>query len=398
LNRTGFTAIAWAALSLGLAGCAGDVTPREESAEYRSSRAYKGHANDLDMKRLVSAYPEIVGSRLDDCRSCHTGGEVVVGGEKRFRNTCDYCHLVPLPDESTTGVPESYEQTLNPFGLDYLRAGRNGAALERLERRDSDGDGFASGDEIRAFRYPGSADSNPGRPRTKIVTFTLEDLERMPRHTEFLLVNAHSRRFDAYATYTGVRVRDLLIQAGVDPEGISGITVMAVDGFMKDFDVEAVMGRYPAGLFYSGLDVAGLGSGCGFVDYPATLPRGLVDGGEIPGEQWLMLAYARDGNELTASHLEPVSGRSEGEGPLRLVVPQSRPGKPDRGSDYSLSGCGDGHDLDEGADHNAGSMVRGVVAIRINPMPGEFEEFDAFGGGWARLNAGELVLYGSGIE
>ena len=46
----------------------------------------------------------------------------------------------------------------------------------------------------------------------------------------------------------------------------------------------------------------------------------------------------------------------------------------------------------------AGSMVRGVVAIRINPKPEGYEEFDARNGGWAYADARQLVLYGKGIE
>ena len=43
-------------------------------------------------------------------------------------------------------------------------------------------------------------------------------------------------------------------------------------------------------------------------------------------------------------------------------------------------------------------MVRGVVAIRVNPMPSGVEEFDAINGGWAYVDAGQLVLYGHGIQ
>jgi hypothetical protein len=167
---------------------------------------------------------------------------------------------------------------------------------------------------------------------------------------------------------------------------------------MKDFDVEAITRRYPNGLFFAGLDEETLGPDCGVVTYPATLPEELVDGGEIPGEPWLMLAYGRDGGTMDPSHLDPASGRTRGEGPLRIVVPQSKPGPPDRGSAVSPTACGDGHDNDDDADHNAGGMVRAVVAIRINPMPEGYEEFDARNGGWAYVDAGQLVVYGKGIE
>ena len=43
-------------------------------------------------------------------------------------------------------------------------------------------------------------------------------------------------------------------------------------------------------------------------------------------------------------------------------------------------------------------MVRGVVAIRVNPFPEGYEEFDARTGGWTHLDAGKLTLYGRSIE
>jgi hypothetical protein len=385
------------ALLLALAGCGGGEDPAGLKERVVSSRAYKGHVHDLDMNNLVAAYPEIAGSGLDDCQTCHTGGEVTSKDKTRFRGACDYCHYVRFPDPDATGTPTTYRDTLNPFGLAYLEAGRDADAVKRLRNRDSDGDGFANGEEIRELRYPGSADSLPGQPWAKTLILDVERLRAMPAHTQFLLANSHSQRSDSYASYTGVKIRDLLLQVGVNPNEIFGITVIAADGFTRDFDAEAINGPYPNGLFFAGLDTDTLGTGCGFVDYTAPLPDGLVDGAEIPGEAWLMLAYARDGGAMSLSHLDPFSGKIRGEGPLRLIVPQSRPGLPDRGSDHSPSGCEDGYDYEDDADHNAGSMARAVVAIRINPMPEGYEEFDARNGGWAYLEAGQLVVYGKGI-
>jgi hypothetical protein len=42
-------------------------------------------------------------------------------------------------------------------------------------------------------------------------------------------------------------------------------------------------------------------------------------------------------------------------------------------------------------------MVRGVVAIRIDPMPAGVEEFDYMNGGWAYVDAGRLIIYGHGV-
>ena len=44
--------------------------------EIRSSRSYQGHASDTDINNFVRAYTHTVGTRLDDCQTCHRGGEV----------------------------------------------------------------------------------------------------------------------------------------------------------------------------------------------------------------------------------------------------------------------------------------------------------------------------------
>ena len=43
-------------------------------------------------------------------------------------------------------------------------------------------------------------------------------------------------------------------------------------------------------------------------------------------------------------------------------------------------------------------MVRGVIAIRIDPMPAGVEEFDYMNGGWAYIDAGQLIVYGHGVR
>lgn len=382
---------------VGLTTC-GDDDPTGPSDEAFSSRAYKGHANDTDMNHLVATYPAIAGTRLDDCQSCHTGGEVTAGTKTRFKNACDYCHFIPFPDAGVTGAPATYEQTLNAYGLAYKSSGRNAAAVRSIAELDSDGDGSTNEDEIDDSRYPGSSASKPGQPRASLKVLDMADLQAMPTHEQFLLANSHKQQFDTYALYRGVTVANLLTESGVNLEEITGITLIAADGYMKDFSAEAVRNQYPNGLFYSGLDTETKGPDCGFVEYPQTLPQGLTDGAEITDAQWLLLAFGRDGDDMDTSYLDPVSGRIEGEGPLRIIVPQSTPGTPDRGSSYSPSSCDDGYDYEDPKDHNAGDMVRGVVAIRVNPMPEGYEEFDAMNGGWAYVDAGQLVLYGHGID
>ncbi len=371
-----------------------------------SSRAYKGHENDLDMNYFVNAHRNTVGSRLDDCQTCHTGGTFTYdsGGQTRTanKNACDFCHLIHHPDEDGFNEPQptAFSQTLNPYGAAYLAAGRNQAAVRTIVGADSDGDGFANGAEIDDLKYPGDPASKPGQQGAPTRTFTLAALQALPVHEQFILANSHKQQFDDYASYRGVKIVDLLTAAGVDVDDptFQGITVIAPDGYLKDIPAASIVAAYPAGLYFAGLDTATLGTECGFVKYPDSLPAGLTDGQAIPGEPWLQLAYERDGLPMDPSNLDPTSGKINGEGPLRLVVPQSDPGSPDRGSQYSPTTCNDGWDYDDSKNHNAGDMVRGVIAIRVNPLQAGVEDFDYRNGGWAYIDAQSVLVYGFGVD
>ena len=42
-------------------------------------------------------------------------------------------------------------------------------------------------------------------------------------------------------------------------------------------------------------------------------------------------------------------------------------------------------------------MIKGVVIIRINPMPEGCEEFDIINGGWALIDERTILIYGHGV-
>jgi len=371
-----------------------------------SSRSYKGHETDRDSNAFVTAYPAALGTRLDDCQTCHKGGEFTYdrgGGDIRstYKNACDYCHLIEHPDDSLIEAqPTTIAQTLNEYGAAYSAAGRSGGALRSIESADSDGDGHSNIDEIADLKYPGDPESMPGQQTAPLKTYGMGDLQALTAHDEFLLCNSHRQEFDNYSWYRGVKAGDLLADAGVDTSSpdFQGITVIAPDGYMKDFTAEDINNAFPAGLFFDNLGTDSLGTDCGFVQYPDVMPDGLVDGGEIAGEQWLMLAYERDGLAMDVSELDIESGKIDGEGPYRIIVPQSTPGSPDRGSKYSPTACADGWDYDDAKDHNAGSMVRGVIAIRVNPLPAGVEDFDYHYGGWAYVDSLSVIVYGFGVS
>ncbi len=396
--------------SLALTGCpetnvepGGDAGTGTPDSGIVSSRAYKGHENDIDTNNLVNAYPATVGTRLDDCQTCHKGGTFTDTATNKTltKNACDFCHLIEHPMEGTfdPAQPTTYADTLNSYGAAYDAAGRTKAALVGLDTADSDGDGHANGVEIADIKYPGDETSKPGQPNAPQKIFTLEQLKALTAHSEFLLANSNKQQYDFYATYKGVKLKDLLTAAGVDPtdSNITGVSIIAPDGYMIDGEKDAINQQYPKAQFWAGLDNATKGATCGFVLYPDPIPAGLVDGGEVPDEQWVMLAYERDGEPMDPSNLDATSGKINGEGPYRLIVPQATPGKPDRGSQYSPTTCNDGLDYDSSADHNAGAMARGVVVVRVNPLPAGFEDFDAKNGGWAFIANSTVMVYGYGI-
>jgi hypothetical protein len=268
-------------------------------------------------------------------------------------NPCSYCHLVHWPDATIlSGAPANYQDTLNPYGLAYKTAGRSQDALRTIEGQDSDVDTYSSVVEIQNLRYPGDPASVPGQPWVPTYTMTWDALHAPASHTQFLLMNASKQTFDDYANYRGIKIVDLLTAAGVNLAAATGITVIAPDGFMKDFTLAQVQTQFADGIFDSGLAPADFADpNQGFVNCPAAnqIPSGLADLGTIPDAQWLLLACWRDGGDVVPSELDPASGKINGEGPYRLVQPQVTPGTPDRGS--TAAPWGDGYDYDNAKDH-----------------------------------------------
>lgn len=364
------------------------------------SRAYVGHASDRDIHNFVSQYPDTVGTRLDDCQTCHRGGIPGTDTEREY-SPCGYCHLLPYPNARyKTGVPKSYKDTLNSYGLAYDKQGRSTGALAAISAQDSDGDGHSNAQEISDLRYPGDSASRPGQPKATIVTLDWSIIRKLPTHSQFMLMNTTSEPFDDYTSYSGVKVRDLLKAARIDLKGATGITVFAPDGYSIDYTIEDISAPFPKSYFYADPGKIGEKERM-FVHYPENIPSGILNGKENPTAPWLLLAFERDGKPLEISQYEKGTGRLTGEGPYRLVKPQksmagdtSKPGRPDRS--IKSRTFGDGWDFDAKLDHNAGSCVRGATVIRINPMPGGFEEYD-WKNGWPLVTEKKLVIFGRGV-
>jgi hypothetical protein len=356
------------------------------------SRAYAGHENDRDIHNFIQQYPAAAGTRLDDCQTCHRSGIAGTDTEKEY-SPCGYCHLLQYPNPKySTGVPAKFEDTLNPYGMDYKKKGRSSEALVAIAKLDSDGDGFRNADEIAALRYPGDPASKLNQPFTPTITLKWDDIRKLPRQNQFLLMNTTSEPFDDYAGYAGVAVKDLLQKAGVVFDGVKGITVFAPDGFSIDCAIDDVINPYPKGSFFAAPGLIADKEKI-FVHYPDSIPAGIADNQPIPTTPWLLLAFERDGKPLDSSRYE--KGRLAGEGPFRLIKPQRSPSRPDRS--VKSKTYGDGWDFDKTIDHNAGACVRGVTAIRINPMPQGFEEFD-WKNGWPLIAERKIVIFGKNVR
>jgi hypothetical protein len=366
--------------------------PVVDAQQISSSRAYRGHETDLDANNFANTYPSIIGTRLDDCQTCHRAG-IDGTNTAQVYNACEYCHLIPFPDKTyLTGVPKDFGDTLNGYGAAYNRAGRTNAALRAIEDRDTDGDGSSNREEIADLRYPGDATSKPGQPLTPFLSIEWDSIINLPVHEQSLLMNTNKQQFDNYVLFSGVKVKEVLDAAGGDLEGATGITVFAPDGYSQDFTLEEILFEFPRGTFYHVPDFDDPAKR--FVIYPSPLPKGWKDGEQIADPLWLMVAYSREGEFFPPAHYEADTGRLSGAGPYRIIVPQSRPGRPDRGSKSKR--YNDRWNFDESLDHNAGKGVRGVCVIRINPLPEGYEEYD-WRNGWSLIQDKKIVVYGHSI-
>jgi hypothetical protein len=364
------------------------------------SRAYVGHESDRDIKAFIQQYPKAAGTRLDDCQTCHRSGVKDTDTEREY-SPCGYCHLLQYPNPKyKTGVPKSFAETLNAYGLAYKRQGRTSEALAAIAGQDSDGDGFTNAKEIVDLRYPGEMASRPGQPLAPAVTLNWDEIHKLPLQTQFMLMNPSSEPFDEYVSYTGVRVRDVLQSAHIDLKGVTGITVFAPDGYSIDYTLDDVVNSFPKPFFYA--DPGKIQDNeKQFVHYPEIIPPGVTDGKAIPNAPWLLLAFERNKKPLNPAQYEKGTGRLNGEGPYRLVKPQrnltegtDKPGRPDRS--VKSKTFGDGWDYDKTLDHNAGSCIRGATVIRINPMPAGFEEYD-WKNGWPLVTKKQIVIFGKSV-
>lgn len=356
------------------------------------------HMDEQDAPKFQQAYPHLVGTKLDDCSLCHSGGEY----EKKPGNfvsvgSCQWCHMTYGYDGSG-----NVNDTLNQFGQDYLSAGRSVSALTAIESMDSDNDTYSNKTELDAIRFPGNADDDPTKVSAPSIVYTLQELEALEVHKQFMLMNTSrggSDGNDFYCEYEGITLETLLDEAGMRSKAES-ITVFAPDGWSQTFDMEEggdsywIKGEYPQASFYYDADADQTNGG--WVDYSAAGCEGRENGQIITNDQGLkcLLAYKRDGVYLDKGYLT-TENKLEGEGPYRVVPPQKNPGPPDQLSTSENQNVIWPYDEDEDiTDHNAGNSPRSATAFRVEPLPEGTTDFNWNEGGWTYVDNSQVLIYG----
>ena len=350
--------------------------------------AYVGHQNDRDIAAFLKTYPAAKGTALDSCALCHRDGNVPDKdnpGKTKYVNACDYCHVVSWQGK------KPYKESLNAFGRDYLAAGRGAAAFKKIESKDSDGDKFRNIDEIRKGTSPGDAGSNPNQKIAAGVVFTLDELAKSASVVEqtIFLSSTKSKSGDSYFDYRGVRVIDLLKMAGMAKNATS-IDVISADGFEKTYNLDDLKKTYKQGAPVFGLSEKELGS-CGWVHYDS---KKLVKGKPLPPAN-IILAFEENGKKLFPA--KSNEGRLEGDGPFRLITPGTKiepPDLPEHADKSCASKVPAANRFHSEFEHNAGNAARGVVAIRINPLPKGTQDFNWTKIGWDYITHNKIIIYG----
>ena len=355
---------------------------------YPAFSAYH-HMGEMDSDNFIQAYPDKAGTKLDSCALCHNGGKYEKEpGVWVSMGSCQWCHYSYGYDKS--GI---IDDTLNPYGIRYLIGGRTSQTLKAIETLDSDDDGYSNIDEIQAERFPGNSNDDPTKKTAPFRVYTREQLEKLPQHTQFLLMNT-SKSGDFYAQYSGVTVENLLLDAGILSNS-TGITVFAPDAWSQyhplNFDenpeIYHVSGIYPQATYQYNPDVD-------WCDYsaPSCAERNHDDTIKVEGGLQMLLATKRDGKNLVPGMLTS-DNKLKGEGPYRIIIPQKTPSPPDQASNS------ENQDVlwpyTENWDHNAGACTRSVTIIRVDPLPEGTTDIDVLEAGWDYIDQEKIIVYGA---
>jgi hypothetical protein len=353
--------------------------------------AYVGHEDDRDIAAFLKTYPKAKGTMLDSCALCHRDGNVPDAdnpGQTKYINACDYCHVVSWQGK------KPYKESLNKFGLAYLAAGRNAAAFKKIESKDSDGDKFSNAAEIAKGTLPGDADSNPNLKSAPSIVFNLDSLKKMNAVVDqtIFMSSTKSKSGDTYNDYRGIRLIDVLKKAGM-AKNAESVDVISVDGYTKTFKLDELKKLYKQGAPVFELGNKELGD-CGWVHYNSSK---LTEGKPLPPAN-IIIAFEENGKLMDPSVFNSKDGRIIGDGPYRVITPQTKldpPDLPEHADKSCTPKVPEANRFHADYDHNAGNATRAVVAIRINPLPKGTQDFNWEKHGWEYINNKSIIVYGA---
>jgi hypothetical protein len=333
-----------------------------------ASAYFRAVHREPDSELFFKTYPQLVGTRLDGCDVCHRSSTALARGQESGKsvlvNSCDTCHAL-----NQAGSIRKPGDILTPYGMDYLKHGRNAAALAAIEKLDSDGDGVLNGDELAALTNPGDARSVPGQKDAAHVILSYEKKKKKGvavREYAFFINVSHSKEGDSYSDFRGFSLIELLEAAGISEEAAS-IDVISLDGYASTFSIDQLRRTYPQAVPVFGLGKETLGE-CGWVRYEA---KNLKEGVRLPDAP-ILLTFEENGRNYPSASVNS-QGRLNGTGPFRVVVPQmNNPGVPDMSSnapEECVQKVPEKYRYHHDYEKNAGSSVGAVVAIRVNPLP-----------------------------
>jgi hypothetical protein len=366
------------------------------------------HEGESDAARFLAVYPDKAGTKLDHCSLCHSGGSYMSKGKTTTLGSCQWCHYKFGYDASGEIL-----DTLNSYGLAYRNSGSSQSAITAIADLDSDGDGYKNDDEIKATRYPGDVDDTPAKVPAPSRVYTRAQLETLTTHTQFLLMNT-ARQVDDYTTYTGIPMKDLLDDAGIDLTTATGIVVYAPDGWSQyhpleydpDIEMYHVYGNdttapagssyqyAPATFYYNSQADSAINLESGWCDYSSPSCSGRSHGNPITvsGGLKAILAFQREGAYLDPGVLSSEN-KLDGEGPFRVVVPQKYPNAPDQSSKSSIQDVI--WPYNEDWDHNAGACSRSATIIKVLPLPAGTTDINVMEAGWSYVDGNKIVIYGA---
>ena len=331
----------------------------EAAAYYRSHK-------EADTEVFLKTYPHLVGTRLDGCEVCHIRSSALPPGQQSGPpvpvSSCDTCHMM-------TDYGRKPASTLTPYGADYLKHGRNAAALAAIEKLDSSGSGATNSVKLAAAINPGDPKSVPGQKETTHVIISHDELitKGVPITEQTLFVNvAKSRDGDSYSDIRGFSLIEVLKAAGMSEEATS-VDIISLDGYAATFSIDQLRRMFPQAAPVFGLGKDTLGD-CGWVRYES---KKLKEGVALP-DAGILLAFEENGESYPPSSIDSDQ-RLAGRGPFRVTAPQMySPGVPDasvNATQECVEKIPERYRYNRDYEKNADYCVKAVVAIRVNPLP-----------------------------